>query len=522
MKQFYVSLVDRNNGENEPVVKKIEAEDEESAKVEFLKALDNNEKIFLEDKDFVVKVEERNDLVEEDLPDNDEIRRPGGLDDENDIEVYARNALEEEYGHKIKSCNVEFDMKNIYISDIKWEDVSDSTWEHDDEYDADYERSWGPKEPMDYELRKESPRVFTDYQVRNMTNKHVLKKSQLVSYDEDYDIIVVDGEILDGLKIDEHVLIKWEEDGKKAYHAYKVVAPCDHLDEDSVGDTDDFHTETYFWTKKAAVEWIKEVGLRNFSIEPCKGEPEGDWHVWYNADELNTDEDDGEEYYYNYDVLCDIYYKGGVIHRDEEGYAKSYKDLCKMVREDWEYDDDLEEVEEYGNIEIKINSTNDPAFKGQSCYYSDDEVELEVPEEIAKRIRSLKDLNDFYAYAERLGDNFTYSFPESEQDRIDELVELINYTAGEYDEANAKRIYGCYFGDDGWNALVHGLPVELTIDLETMNELGINPTETDGNEIDDILSDYLSDTYGYCHYGFEYDVENDHINIYHIKWDTTE
>lgn len=63
------------------------------------------------------------------------------------------------------------------------------------------------------------------------------------------------------------------------------------------------------------------------------------------------------------------------------------------------------------------------------------------------------------------------------------------------------------------------IPTEVTIDLETMNDLGINPSETDGDEISDILSDYLSDTYGFCHYGFEFDVENDHINVYNIKWD---
>lgn len=63
------------------------------------------------------------------------------------------------------------------------------------------------------------------------------------------------------------------------------------------------------------------------------------------------------------------------------------------------------------------------------------------------------------------------------------------------------------------------IPTEVTIDLETMNDLGINPSETDGDEISDILSDYLSDTYGFCHYGFEFDADNDHINVYNIKWD---
>lgn len=91
-------------------------------------------------------------------------------------------------------------------------------------------------------------------------------------------------------------------------------------------------------------------------------------------------EDIEKEYYYNYDVLCDIYYKGGVIHRDEEAYAKSYEDLCQQVRDNWEYEDDLDEVEEYGSIEIKVNYTDDPAFKGTGLYSkeSDDDLEEDI------------------------------------------------------------------------------------------------------------------------------------------------
>jgi len=66
------------------------------------------------------------------------------------------------------------------------------------------------------------------------------------------------------------------------------------------------------------------------------------------------------------------------------------------------------------------------------------------------------------------------------------------------------------------------LPKEVTMDMATMNDLDINPSETGGDELDEIIGDWLSDEYGYCHFGFEYDVENDHINIYNIEWDTSE
>lgn len=93
----------------------------------------------------------------------------------------------------------------------------------------------------------------------------------------------------------------------------------------------------------------------------------------YIREALNKLEEGSEkEYYYNYDVLCPIYYKGGVIHRDEEAYAKSYEDLCKQVRDDWIYDDDLEDVEEYGSIKVKVNYSDDPKFKSE-----DDEGDLD-------------------------------------------------------------------------------------------------------------------------------------------------
>ena len=93
----------------------------------------------------------------------------------------------------------------------------------------------------------------------------------------------------------------------------------------------------------------------------------------YIREALNKLEEDSEkEYYYNYDVLFPIYYKGGVIHRDEEAYAKSYEDLCKQVKDDWVYDDDLEDVEKYGSIKVKVNYSDDPKFKSE-----DDEGDLD-------------------------------------------------------------------------------------------------------------------------------------------------
>lgn len=46
-------------------------------------------------------------------------------------------------------------------------------------------------------------------------------------------------------------------------------------------------------------------------------------------------------------------------------------------------------------------------------------------------------------------------------------------------------------------------------------------------ELEEMISEYLSDEYGYCHNGFNYEIINEHdeefeIRIFNIKWDTTE
>jgi hypothetical protein len=50
---------------------------------------------------------------------------------------------------------------------------------------------------------------------------------------------------------------------------------------------------------------------------------------------------------------------------------------------------------------------------------------------VSKRIKTAKDLSDFYAFVERNYDEFSYDFPQSEQDRIDNLMGGINYEIGQ-------------------------------------------------------------------------------------------
>lgn len=61
------------------------------------------------------------------------------------------------------------------------------------------------------------------------------------------------------------------------------------------------------------------------------------------------------------------------------------------------------------------------------------------------------------------------------------------------------------------------LPNTVTINLSELKY-------EEGDDLGDAISDYLSDTYGFCHKGFEYEVDDSSktITVVNIDWDTEE
>ena len=57
---------------------------------------------------------------EDELTSENIISRPGSIDDYDKMEKYVRDYLETEYGHKVVSFTLEYDMRNVYISNIEW------------------------------------------------------------------------------------------------------------------------------------------------------------------------------------------------------------------------------------------------------------------------------------------------------------------------------------------------------------------------------------------------------------------
>ena len=62
---------------------------------------------------------------------------------------------------------------------------------------------------------------------------------------------------------------------------------------------------------------------------------------------------------------------------------------------------------------------------------------------------------------------------------------------------------------------------EDELDLPTEVEIS-RPDIEDIDEIEEYISDYLSDEYGFCVNSFKFDFDTKKIYIYDIDWDTTE
>lgn len=64
------------------------------------------------------------------------------------------------------------------------------------------------------------------------------------------------------------------------------------------------------------------------------------------------------------------------------------------------------------------------------------------------------------------------------------------------------KVYNIKWDTDGDAKLLKSLPQEIDVDLACIG-VNINPNDPDYKDIvTDTISDWLSDAYGYCHYGF--------------------
>ena len=64
------------------------------------------------------------------------------------------------------------------------------------------------------------------------------------------------------------------------------------------------------------------------------------------------------------------------------------------------------------------------------------------------------------------------------------------------------KVYSIKWDTDGDTKLLKSLPQEIEVDLACIG-ININPNDPNYKDIvNDTISDWLYDAYGYCHYGF--------------------
>lgn len=139
---------------------------------------------------------------------------------------------------------------------------------------------------------------------------------------------------------------------------------------------------------------------------------------------------------------------------------------------------------------------------------------VEVSKEVASKIRNSKDLGDFYACVERFGDNpEEYIWPKEDQERIDALMDDLEYEQGKYDKENIKRILTPEKEkQEQQNEIAPSV-------LKLNKEKDLHYTNPD-DDLEQAISDYLSNTFGYCHFGFKYVDNGENVRVYDIQWDT--
>ena len=213
-------------------------------------------------------------------------------------------------------------------------------------------------------------------------------------------------------------------------------------------------------------------------------------------------------------VLCakypDIASKLIDIAKKEEPMSKFFnnnkvKESCnkKSVKENYGGDaviDDLIDRAQsmyddggYGDIEDCVRQAIDDGL-----IYSDDILEL------AQHYGTMPDDSELIeGFYEELFTDVYNGIEEKDEDEYDDFED------DETDESLKE--------DKNQDDL--GLPSEVVIDGELLVD---NLDDLEDAWLDDEVSDWLSDNYGYCHYGFDIEVKDGKVYVTNINWDTSE
>ena len=92
------------------------------------------------------------------------------------------------------------------------------------------------------------------------------------------------------------------------------------------------------------------------------------------------------------------------------------------------------------------------------------------------------------------------------------MVEASDMTIEEARELDVAEWHEDRTGED------LGLPSEVDMEIDSC----LADALEDVVYVEQVINDYLSDEYGWCVWGYEYDIVGNHIHITNINWDVSE
>ena len=268
----------------------------------------------------------------------------------------------------------------------------------------------------------------------------------------------------------------------------KVVSADDNLEEDTVKNGNK-------WVNKGKEGTHGEFKTKKEADAQRKAMFSTGYHEDIDEKLVQTKKDLDDEIYIEYDVSEKKYY----IASDYDRYQRPF--------------DSIEKAEQYYNWNKK-----DVRSSILECL--DEEIETSREEYCV-----LVDGNNADCF-ETEEEAIKYARHKAFDDKTAKVkVQLVKYGPkdehGDEPELSSETIWATSFEEDlDEDADDYDLPKEVIID---MDDLDIEDYE-DEDEVSEVVGDYLSNEYGFCHYGFNWEFGDDvgTIKVYDIEWDTSE
>ena len=195
--------------------------------------------------------------------------------------------------------------------------------------------------------------------------------------------------------------------------------------------------------------------------------------------------------------------------------------LEKILVEEKAHKEFLEKVKEDKSLEYSHEEHEEEVEKEEEVEVIDEVLQEEIKDESLKEGEEL-----VYVVTELGNDMGTFN---SESEAIKFAKEHNHQQVEKRFKDDLEGDYDVVWSNEKFESLKEEkeeeLPKEVTIDIHSLVDDDIDLSGDDYN-LDEPISDWLSDNYGYCHFGFNYeydfDKDPDFVYVTDIEWDTSE